>query len=43
MLWYEPNVAFNFGVSTHHGNPGDAHSGMSFHVYCIGGSVPGSS
>jgi len=43
MLWYEPNAAFNFGANTHHGNPDDPNSGMDFHVYCIGGSIPGAS
>jgi endoglycosylceramidase len=34
IVWYEPNVLFNNGPETHHGDIGPR-SGMSFHVYCL--------
>jgi endoglycosylceramidase len=34
VVWYEPNVLFNNGPQTHHGDIG-RHSGMSFHIYCL--------
>jgi endoglycosylceramidase len=40
LVWYEPNVIFNNGADTHHGDLG-RRSGMSFHVYCLAeGSTP---
>jgi endoglycosylceramidase len=40
VVWYEPNVIFNNGADTHHGDLG-RRSGMSFHVYCLAeGSTP---
>ena len=34
IVWYEPNVLFNNGPETYHGDvAGEA--GMSFHVYCL--------
>jgi endoglycosylceramidase len=44
LVWYEPNVIFNFGVPTHHGDTGDTQTGFSFHNYCLfAGVVPGAS
>ena len=34
VVWYEPNVIFNNGPQTHHGDIGPR-SGMSFHIYCL--------
>ena len=34
VVWYEPNVIFNNGPMTHHGDTG-TRAGMSFHVYCL--------
>jgi endoglycosylceramidase len=39
-LWYEPNVVFDFGADTHHGDPGDANAGFGFHDYCLGEAAP---
>lgn len=43
LVWYEPNVIFNFGVDSHHPPTGDEASGFSFHVYCLPGAfgIPG--
>ena len=43
LVWYEPNVIFNSGADTHHGDTGDARAGMSFHIYCLpeAFSIPG--
>jgi endoglycosylceramidase len=43
VVWYEPNVLFNNGPQTHHGDIGPR-SGMSFHIYCLlEGQTPGPS
>ncbi|HXD58315.1 MAG TPA: cellulase family glycosylhydrolase [Thermoleophilaceae bacterium] len=34
LVFYEPNVLFNFGNPTHLPDLGDARAGMSFHEYC---------
>jgi endoglycosylceramidase len=34
LVWYEPNVIFNDGAKTSHGDIGPR-AGMSFHVYCL--------
>jgi endoglycosylceramidase len=34
LVWYEPNVAFNFGANTHLSSPGPS-SGFAFHDYCL--------
>lgn len=40
LVWYEPNVIYNNGPETHHGDLGPR-SGMSFHVYCLSeGNTP---
>jgi endoglycosylceramidase len=38
LVFYEPNVLFDYGASTHHGALGDANTGFSFHVYCVAAS-----
>jgi endoglycosylceramidase len=41
MVWYEPNVLFNFGAETRIPDLGDRSAGFSFHVYCTAGlAVP---
>jgi endoglycosylceramidase len=37
LAFYEPNVLFDFGARTSHGDTGDRHAGFSFHPYCLGG------
>jgi endoglycosylceramidase len=34
IVWYEPNVIFNNGAETSHGDTGPR-AGMSFHIYCL--------
>jgi endoglycosylceramidase len=36
IVWYEPNVIFNAGAKTAHGDTG-GRAGMSFHQYCVSG------
>jgi endoglycosylceramidase len=41
LVWYEPNVLFNFGADTNIPPLGDRAAGMSFHFYCSPGlAVP---
>ncbi len=40
LLFYEPNLQFDVGAATGHGDPGDAAAGFSFHDYCLG-AAPG--
>ena len=35
LIWYEPNVIFNFGADSSHPPTGDPAAGFSFHVYCL--------
>jgi endoglycosylceramidase len=43
IAWYEPNVIFNDGAKTSHGDTGP-NAGMSFHIYCLAeGNTPGPS
>jgi endoglycosylceramidase len=42
LVWYEPNVLFNNGADTQLADFGDAHAGMSFHVYCLVANEGGS-
>ncbi len=43
IAWYEPNVIFNDGAKTSHGDTGP-NAGMSFHIYCLAeGNTPGRS
>lgn len=37
LAFYEPNVLFDYGARTSHGDTGDPHAGFSFHPYCLGG------
>ncbi|HEX2128435.1 MAG TPA: cellulase family glycosylhydrolase [Solirubrobacterales bacterium] len=39
LVWYEPVVTTNFGVSHHHPDTGDPRAGLSFHIYCIAGAA----
>jgi endoglycosylceramidase len=41
LIFYEPLVTFDFGAATKLSDNGDAASGMSFHVYCLPGSLGG--
>jgi endoglycosylceramidase len=34
LVWYEPNVSFDFGANTHVTSPGPR-SGFAFHDYCL--------
>jgi endoglycosylceramidase len=38
LLWYEPNVLFNFGADSSLPPSGERATGLSFHVYCTPGS-----
>jgi endoglycosylceramidase len=38
LLWFEPNVLFNFGADSSIPPLGDQAAGFSFHVYCVPGS-----
>jgi endoglycosylceramidase len=41
LIWYEPNVLFNFGADTNIPALGDRATGFSFHLYCTPGlAVP---
>jgi endoglycosylceramidase len=35
LVWYEPNVLFDFGSGTSHPALGDEQAGFSFHAYCL--------
>jgi endoglycosylceramidase len=37
LIWYEPNVLFNFGADTSIPALGDRATGFSFHLYCTPG------
>ena len=37
LIWYEPNVLFNFGADTNVPALGDRATGFSFHLYCTPG------
>ncbi|HSJ17071.1 MAG TPA: cellulase family glycosylhydrolase, partial [Solirubrobacterales bacterium] len=37
LAFYEPNVLFDYGARTSHGDTGDRHAGFSFHPYCLEG------
>ncbi len=43
LIWYEPNVLFNFGSATNVGRLSDSRLGFSFHDYCLAAEpgVPG--
>lgn len=38
LVWYEPNVLFDFGAPTNVGGLDDPHAGFSWHDYCLGGT-----
>ena len=41
MVWYAPNVLFDFGADSSHGNTGDPRAGFAFNMYCLaGGFLP---
>jgi endoglycosylceramidase len=40
LIWYEPNVLFNFTADTNLPDFGDRAAGFSFHVYCTQGLAP---
>jgi len=42
LIWYEPNVLFNFGSDTNLGPIGDPHAGFAFHDYCVSATTSGS-
>ena len=35
IVWYEPNVLFNYGIPTYVGALGDPRAGFAFHDYCL--------
>ena len=37
LIWYEPNVLFNFGADSSVTGLGDRQAGFSFHLYCTPG------
>ena len=39
LIWYEPVVISQFGTEYHHPDTGDAHAGMSFHIYCLTATI----
>jgi endoglycosylceramidase len=38
LVFYEPNVLFDYGADTHHEALGVDNAGFSFHVYCLAAS-----
>jgi endoglycosylceramidase len=38
LVFYEPNVLFDYGSDTHHGDLRNAPAGLSFHAYCLAAS-----
>ena len=41
MVWYAPNVIFDFGADSSHGDTGDPRAGFAFNMYCLaGGFLP---
>jgi endoglycosylceramidase len=37
LVWYAPNLTFDFGARTWHGDTGDDRAGFAFNNYCLGG------
>lgn len=37
LVWYAPNLTFDFGARTWHGDTGDERAGFAFNNYCLGG------
>jgi endoglycosylceramidase len=42
LIWYEPNVIFDFGADTNLGPIGDRRAGFAFHDYCLEAGTSGS-
>ena len=42
LVFWEPNLVFDFGAKTSHLDTGDANAGLSFHNYCLPGAIGGS-
>jgi len=41
LAWYAPNVTFDFGADSSHGDTGDERAGFAFNMYCLaGGFLP---
>ena len=36
LIFYEPNLLFDYGAQTAVGDPGDPNTGFAYHDYCIG-------
>src|SRR5581483_140754 len=43
LVFYEPNVLFNFGPATNVGTLADPRAGFSFHDYCVTNEAQGCS
>lgn len=43
IVFYEPQVLFNNGAASNHGDTGDGRAGFSFHLYCLSGVLTGGS
>jgi endoglycosylceramidase len=44
LVWYAPNLVFDFGADSSHGDTGDPHAGFAFNNYCLaelGGAFAG--
>ncbi len=41
LVWYEPNVLFDYGFPTNVGALGDPRAGFAWHDYCLTGGVQG--
>jgi endoglycosylceramidase len=37
LVWYAPNVLFDFGSDSSHGDTGDPRAGFAFNMYCLAG------
>lgn len=35
LVWYAPNLIFDFGADSSHGDTGDANAGFAFNNYCL--------
>ncbi len=41
LVWYAPNVIFDFGADSSHGDTGDERAGFAYNMYCLaGGFLP---
>jgi endoglycosylceramidase len=41
LIFYEPNLEFDFGAQTQVGDPQDSNAGFTFHDYCLSNLTPG--